>query len=156
MRPRFFWIATFLHMSWPYRWLFKAKTAKIHYALKKKVYKNTTPSGELEVEPPRRLDFGDTCAGQPTSEMSTEATGNPLVHAQLGNVSTHCPSNSLNARPAFSPHLEVPPLNAPLPVNVAGINNPAPYSRAQDTEPHAPPPPPLTQLNLLHGLTRKL
>ena len=32
IRPLFFWIATLLQMTWPYRWLFRAKTAKSHYA----------------------------------------------------------------------------------------------------------------------------
>ena len=43
MRPLFFWIATLLWMTWPYRWLFRAKTGKIHYTLKKKIYKSATP-----------------------------------------------------------------------------------------------------------------
>ena len=44
MRPLFFWIATLLWMAWPYRWLFRAKTGKIHYTLKKKIYKSATPT----------------------------------------------------------------------------------------------------------------
>ena len=46
MRPLFFWIATLLQMTWPYRWVFKAKTNKIHYTLKKKVYKYAKPSSQ--------------------------------------------------------------------------------------------------------------
>ncbi|KAL9963689.1 hypothetical protein ACROYT_G027218, partial [Oculina patagonica] len=53
--PLFFWIATLLHMSWPYRWLFRAKTAKIYYVLKKKVYKR-------QVGEPRRLDLTNLIA----------------------------------------------------------------------------------------------
>ena len=52
MRPMFFWIATILWMTWPYRWLFRAKTDNIHYTLKKKIYKNATPpnkEGQLHV-----------------------------------------------------------------------------------------------------------
>ncbi|XP_078380026.1 uncharacterized protein LOC144662974 [Oculina patagonica] len=55
IRPLFFWIATLLHMSWPYRWLFRAKTAEIHYVLKKKVYKR-------QVGEPRRLDLTNVIA----------------------------------------------------------------------------------------------
>ncbi|XP_078380023.1 uncharacterized protein LOC144662969 [Oculina patagonica] len=133
--PRVFWIAALLHMSWPYRWLYKAKTAEIHYVLKKKVYKSTTPSREVEPLDLILADLfsEDTCSGNPTSEMSTLATGRPLVHAHLGNVS------SPNTGPAFCSHLEVPPLNTPLPVTVAEINNPAPDNRAQDTEMRVPP-----------------
>ena len=46
MRPSFFWIATFLMIGWPYRWLFRAKTDEIHLSLTKKVYKNVTPDEE--------------------------------------------------------------------------------------------------------------
>ncbi|XP_078380020.1 uncharacterized protein LOC144662966 [Oculina patagonica] len=55
IRPLFFWIATLLYMSWPYRWLFRAKTAKIYYVLKKKVYKR-------QVSEPRRLDLTNLIA----------------------------------------------------------------------------------------------
>ena len=30
IRPLFFWLATLLQMTWPYRWLFRAKTGKSH------------------------------------------------------------------------------------------------------------------------------
>ena len=47
MRPVFFWIATLLWMTWPYRWLFRAKTGKIHYTLKKKIYKSVTSTNDI-------------------------------------------------------------------------------------------------------------
>lgn len=43
IRPRYFWLATVLFLSWPYRWLFRAMTPKIHYALTKKIYKRNSP-----------------------------------------------------------------------------------------------------------------
>ena len=46
MRPLFFWIATFLRLTGPYRWLFGAKTGEIHYTLKKKIYKSATVPNE--------------------------------------------------------------------------------------------------------------
>ena len=52
IRPLFFWIATLLQMTWPYRWLFRAKTSKTYYALKKKMYKSTTPPREVDVMDP--------------------------------------------------------------------------------------------------------
>lgn len=36
-----FWCATFLCLTWPYRWMFKAKTTKSYYELKKKIYVDT-------------------------------------------------------------------------------------------------------------------
>lgn len=52
IRPLFFWIATLLQMTWPYRWLFRAKTAKEYYVLKKKVYKSETPPREVDLMDP--------------------------------------------------------------------------------------------------------
>ena len=52
IRPLFFWIATLLQMTWPYRWLFRAKTAKEYYVLKKKMYKSSTPPGEVDLMDP--------------------------------------------------------------------------------------------------------
>ena len=54
MRPSFFWIATFLMIGWPYRWLFRAKTDEIHLSLTKKVYKNATPDEECLYRIPER------------------------------------------------------------------------------------------------------
>ena len=48
MRPLFFWIATLLQMTWPYRWLFRAKTAKKQLVLEKMVYKGTTPPRDVD------------------------------------------------------------------------------------------------------------
>ena len=52
IRPLFFWLATLLQMTWPYRWLFRAKTGKSHYALKKLIYKSTTPQREVDLMNP--------------------------------------------------------------------------------------------------------
>ena len=49
MRPLFFWIATLLQLTWPYRWLFRAKTGKIHYTLKKKIYSSAIPPIEEDL-----------------------------------------------------------------------------------------------------------
>ena len=54
MRPSFFWIATFLMIGWPYRWLFRAKTDEIHLSLTKKVYKDATPDEECLYRLPER------------------------------------------------------------------------------------------------------
>ena len=39
--------AILLWITWPYRWLFIAKTGKIHYTLKKKIYKSATSTNEI-------------------------------------------------------------------------------------------------------------
>ena len=54
MRPSFFWIATFLMIGWPYRWLFRTKTDEIHLSLTKKVYKDATPDEECLYRLPER------------------------------------------------------------------------------------------------------
>ena len=61
IRPLFFWLATLLQMTWPYRWLFRAKTSKSFYALKKMIYKSTTPPREVNL-----MDQIAMMAGNPT------------------------------------------------------------------------------------------
>ena len=70
MRPSFFWIATFLWIGWPYRWLFKAKTEEIDLFLAKKVYKNTTPDTECLVGLPKRLVSGRWRDSDPSSPFN--------------------------------------------------------------------------------------
>ncbi len=90
--PGFFWIATLLQMTWPYRWLFRAKTAKSYYTLKKKMYRSRTPPVEVDV-----IDaiFGlavlagsaslvlnpsgpdNTCPGYPMSVINNPGADNP-------------------------------------------------------------------------------
>ena len=52
IRTGYFWLATVLMMTWPYRWLFRAKTGKTYYILKKKMYKSTTPPTEVDITDP--------------------------------------------------------------------------------------------------------
>ncbi len=78
----YFWIATLLQMTWPYRWLFRAKTAKEYYVLKKKMYKSSTP--------PREVDLLDPIA--------------VLVDAASSLVSSGAPDN-------FCPGYSLPELN---------------------------------------------
>ena len=62
IRPLFFWLATLLQMTWPYRWLFRAKTSKSFYALKKMIYKSTTPPREVNLMDQIAMLVGDlTC-----------------------------------------------------------------------------------------------
>lgn len=48
MRPRFFYIATLLCMTWPYRWLLMVKTNKIHYTMIKHIYKIASQNEESD------------------------------------------------------------------------------------------------------------
>jgi len=92
IRPLFFWIATLLQMTWPYRWLFRAKTAKSYYALKKKMYKSTTPPREVDVMDPIAVLTGNespvlnssspdgNCQDYPMSVMNNAGGGNPTIH----------------------------------------------------------------------------
>ena len=52
IHPLFFWLATLFQMTWPYRWLFRAKTSKNYYTLKKRMYKSTTPPMEADLMHP--------------------------------------------------------------------------------------------------------
>ena len=89
IRPLFFWLATLLQMTWPYRWLFRAKTSKSYYALKKKLYKSKTP--------PREVDIMD-----------------PIAMLAGGASSNDC--SVPNQEPIkWSPHLPYKPLASTLP-----------------------------------------
>ncbi|XP_078379153.1 uncharacterized protein LOC144662259 [Oculina patagonica] len=124
IRPLFFWIATLLQMTWPYRWLFRAKTAKSYYALKKKMYKSTTPPMEVDVMDPVAVlagnassvvNFSDpdnTCPGYPIamSVMNNPRTGNPAFQSHPAELNNPAPDSSApypplnpNAGPAFPP-----------------------------------------------------
>ena len=89
IRPLYFWIATLLQMTWPYRWLFRAKTAKSHYILKKKMYKSTVPPREVDIMDPIAVLTSNASSlvtsnapdnNQPASpmrEMANPGIGNP-------------------------------------------------------------------------------
>ena len=59
IHPLYFWLATLVQMTWPYRWLFRAKTSKNYYSLKKKMYKSTTPPREADLMDPIPMLEGD-------------------------------------------------------------------------------------------------
>ncbi|PFX24455.1 Transmembrane protein 151B [Stylophora pistillata] len=77
MSPLFFWIATLLQMSWPYRWILRAKTAKIHYTLMKEIYAGSTLQRE---EDSMNLVAALTGTGSfGLSEDDRESTGYPML-----------------------------------------------------------------------------
>ena len=156
IRPLFFWLATLLQMTRPYRWLFRAKTAKSHYALKKKMYKSTTPPREVDVMDPIAVLAGNApsvvsssgpdnnCLGYPMSVLNNPGTGNPTiqnggtpnptVNPYLGQgdpvhaISTPYAPQNPEGGTSLPPYPVVPQANAPSPPYVAGLNNPAPDS----------------------------
>ena len=141
MRPLFFWIATLLQMTWPYRWLFRAKTAKKHLVLKKMVYKSATPPTDVD---PHAADAalsavssrgtGDICTGFPMSVMNNSAlSGLPLSfpaemnpnallssffaamnNPSTGNSAPHPPLGTYPG-PVFSPYAEASMPSIPPP-----------------------------------------
>ena len=155
IRPRFFWIATLLQMTWPYRWLFRVKTVKTHYALKKKMYKSTPPPRETDLMDPIAV-LGDNvfsvanssgpdnnCPGYPMSVMNNLVTCNPTIR-NAGTVyppvnTPYPPHNSDVVGPSFPPYPVVSQPNAPVPSYVTGMNYPA-----QDSSVPYPPPSPYT------------
>ena len=127
MRPLFFWIATLLQMTWPYRWLFRAKTAKKQLVLEKMVYKSTTP--------PRDVDHHAT--GERSSVVNSSGTGNTCTGYQMSMMNNilgtaNSPHNQ-NAAALSSLCLPFPAEmnpNAVLSSFLATMNNPSPSSSA--------------------------
>ena len=84
IRTLYFWIATLFLMTWPYRWLFRAKTAKTYYTLKKKMYKSTVPPREVDVMDPFAVLTGNildsnNCAGNSVSLVSNPGGDYPTI-----------------------------------------------------------------------------
>ena len=80
IRPLFFWLATLLQMTWPYGWLFRAKTSKSYYAPKKMIYKSTTPPREVNL-----MDQIAMLAGDPTCNDSGVLENNQISY-EMGEM----------------------------------------------------------------------
>ena len=124
IRPLFFWLATLLQMTWPYRWLFRAKTSKSYYALKKMIYKSTTPPREVNLMDQIAMLAGDpTCndSGVPENKQISYEMGE-MLNSGLGNsayqndLAPYPPSNPATG-PSCSPAPEpsAPPVYIPYP-----------------------------------------
>ena len=129
IRPLFFWLATLLQMTWPYRWLFRAKTSKSNYALKKKLYKSTTP--------PREVDIMD-----PIAMLTNGAASNDF---SLPNQMSYQMTEIVNPgieNPAFQRRCApYPPGNPTLGPTYSAAPQPSASSATYDTDtPHNPPP----------------
>ncbi|XP_078380998.1 transmembrane protein 151B-like [Oculina patagonica] len=158
IRPLFFWIATLLQMTWPYRWLFRANTAKNYYTFKKKIFKSTTSPMEVDVMDAIAVLAGsassvvnfsgsdNTCPGYPMSVMNNPETGNsafqngstpyPPVNPYFEQgdlahyISTPNPPQNPEGGLLDSPYPTVAQPNVSLPSYAAQMNNPAPDSSA--------------------------
>ena len=121
IRPRFYWIATLLQLSWPYRWLFRARTAKNHYILKKKMYKSATPPREMELtlmDPIEDLvnstsfvanSSSPATTGYPMTEMNDSVAGNP-ADVQNGDPAAQSSTTPYPPPcPSAGPEPNVPP-----------------------------------------------
>ncbi|XP_001637073.3 transmembrane protein 151B [Nematostella vectensis] len=137
---RYYWVATFLFMTWPYRWLFRAKTAKTHYALKKRVYKCSPPPPQVDIMNPFAL-----LALNPAIQCANPSLLDPTLNSDVSNASD---SQALGVATPYLPDVgEVPP-------------TPADAGDSSGQEPYPPPYPtpagghPLDQesLRLMEGL----
>ena len=129
IRPLFFWLATLFQMSWPYRWLFRAKTSKSYYALKKKLYKSTTPPREVDIMDPIAMLTSGAASNDSSlpNQMSYQMT--EIVNPGIGN-------------PAFqrgcAPY---PPGNPTLGPEYSAVPRPSEPPATYDTDtPHPPSP----------------
>ena len=167
IRPLFFWIATLLLMTWPYRWLFRAKTAKTYYTLKKKMYKSAVPPREADVMDPFAFltanilnSSSNNCAGYPVSVMSNpggdylivqnDGMAYPPVNPYFQRGDPSQAEGHLNLPPqsdAEQPFSSYPPRfqpSAPPPTCAVGMDYQAPYPAFQGNPagplPRTPPP----------------
>ena len=97
IRARYFWLATLLMMTWPYRWLFRAKTGKSYYILKKKIYKSAWPTREVDL-----MDPFAVLASNALSMITSNATDDnhpayPMAEMDLGNTALQ------DGSPAYPP-----------------------------------------------------
>ena len=116
IRPLFFWLATLLQMTWPYRWLFRAKTSKSYYALKKKLYKSTTPPREVDIMDPIAMLAGsapsnDSSVPNQISYPMTDIVNPGIANPALQNGCVPYPPGNPTLGPAYSaaPQPSAPP-----------------------------------------------
>ena len=105
IRPRFFWIATLLQMTWPYRWLFRAKTAKIHHALKKMMYKSITPPIEVDLMDPIAVLNDNAFSGASSSGPGNNYPGYPMSVMNNSEGGNSTIQSGGTAYPPASPYL---------------------------------------------------
>ena len=147
IRRLYFWIATLLMMSWPYRWFFRAKTSKTYYILKKKMYKSTTPPREIDITDPIAV----LCNNAPSLMPAANCTA---ANDQPRDTTMSCPG-ALPPQHAFTasvgePHVVEPctgatsttrlPYSSGSATPSQSTKSPDPPSSAEGLMPESPPP----------------
>ena len=89
MSPVFYWIATLLQMNWPYRLLFRARTAEINLFIIKKMYWNTTRPREVELMEPM-----DDLLKKKSLEVNSKSSDVATTSEIKDNPSTGNPTDS--------------------------------------------------------------
>ena len=132
MRPLYFWIATLLQLIWPYRFLFKAYTGKIHYTLKKKIYKMFTYLNE------------ESTTDAPIANLAIDSGYWTIVSSNLGRYALPLSQTSY---PVFAPY---PPM--PGTSNAVLSNNTATYPHFHSKEHHGITQPSTGKVDNVHSL----
>ncbi|XP_031552555.1 uncharacterized protein LOC116289751 [Actinia tenebrosa] len=140
IRQRYFWLATLLFMTWPYRWLFRAKTAKNYYDLKKKIYKTTNPPPEVDMMDPvallqqRQKPILLQDHVNPSFSMSElpSAEPPPPPYSSVSPVGIGAPlyppsTSSYSSDPPYPPNAPVGTPSPPYPPTASGSQPTPPY-----------------------------
>lgn len=152
IRRLYFWIATLLMMSWPYRWFFRAKTSKTYYILKKKMYKSTTPPSEVDITDPIAVLSNNASSLMPAancaaaSDQRSDAitpypSAPPLQHGVTASVGEpHAVEIGQPPRTSATSTTHLPnPSESAIP-SQSSTKPPVPPSFAGGLMPESPPP----------------
>ena len=138
IRPLFYWIATLLQMTWPYRWLFRAKTAKSYYILKKKMYKSSTPPREVDVMDPIAVLAGGTSSFLTSNAPDKDQPAYPMTELTNPGIGNPAFQNGCTAYPPFDPATDP---SYPATRQAVGPQPSAPPAPEHETSAPYPPPP---------------
>ena len=138
IRRLYFWIATLLMMSWPYRWFFRAKTSKTYYILKKKMYKSTTPPREVDITDPIAVLSNNAPSLMPAANC-TAANDPPRYATPLHPTAPPLPDAfTASVGEAYVVEPSQPPCTAPT--STTHLPNPSGSAMpSQSTKPPVPP-----------------
>lgn len=144
-KRRYYCLATLLMLTWPYRWLFQANTAKYHYDVKKKLSKCAST--------PQDIDMGNASYYSPRSNVNpgfpmTELPGNTELlipanqHSPLQNkANQEPPTNQVPSYDTANHVSPFPAVNQDPASDVFTPNNElSPFPLADQDIPDIPPP----------------
>lgn len=87
----FFWCATFLQLSWAYRWLFVSSTRSLEYTLRKKVFCADPDTSTMDTRSQQANTGNDPGrtglqqVGAMSTKQETDAVKQPLMHGNHNN-----------------------------------------------------------------------